>query len=108
VSAPDARQAHYARRFAGGLSLQFTNPMIVLFFFPVLPQFISPARDFAPQFVPLVLTYGALLIVIHCGYALFACRARTWPGSNRGPRLMIRASGVAFIAFGAALATANR
>ena len=88
--------------------MQLTNPKAIFFFLSVFPQFIETTGDYAAQFTVLVLTYGALVIVIHCGYALSADRARAWLGSPRGGRLVNRMGGAAFVAFGAALATARR
>ncbi|HEU5041420.1 MAG TPA: LysE family translocator, partial [Gemmatimonadales bacterium] len=96
------------RRFLEGLSLQLTNPKAIFFFLSVFPQFIDRSRDFGSQFALLVLTYSTLVIVIHCGYALTAQRAKRWLTSERGGRAVNRAGGAAFVFFGAALATARR
>jgi len=96
------------RRFLEGLSLQLTNPKAIFFFLSVFPQFIDRSRDFGGQFALLVLTYSLLVIVIHCGYALTAQRAKRWLTSERGGRAVNRAGGAAFVFFGAALATARR
>ena len=95
-------------RFAEGFTMQVTNPKAIFFFLSVFPQFIDTTGDYALQFMQLVLTYGALVVVIHCGYALSAGRARAWVGSPRGGRLVNRIGGAAFMVFGAALATAKR
>ncbi|HEX6107649.1 MAG TPA: LysE family transporter [Gemmatimonadales bacterium] len=107
----EERAAHPAsagRRFAEGLSLQLTNPKAIFFFLSVFPQFIDPTRGYGAQFALLVLTYSTLVVVIHCGYALTAERARRWLGSTRGGRAVNRVGGAAFVCFGAALATAKR
>lgn len=103
-----ARGASLPRRFAEGFTMQVTNPKAIFFFLSVFPQFIDTTGDHAAQFTLLVLTYGALVIVIHCGYALSAGRARAWLGSPRVGRLVNRIGGAAFMVFGAALATARR
>lgn len=103
-----AHEAGFARRFAEGLSLQLTNPKAIFFFLSVFPQFIEPERSYAGQFALLVLTYSALVVLIHCLYALTARRARGWLSSEHGGRLLNRIGGATFVFFGAALATAKR
>ncbi|MET1078066.1 MAG: LysE family translocator [Pseudomonas sp.] len=103
-----AARPRFGRRFVEGLSLQLTNPKAIFFFLSVFPQFIDPGRDYAVQFASLVLTYSALVVLIHCGYALFAQRAKGWLSAPRGGRLLNRLGGATFIGFGAALATAKR
>jgi threonine/homoserine/homoserine lactone efflux protein len=103
-----ARASSWQRRFAAGLSLQVTNPKAVIFFLSAFPQFIDPGRNFVAQFVILVATYAALVVVIHSIYARFAGHARRWLATERGARTVNRVAGTAFVAFGAALATAKR
>lgn len=100
--------AGIGRRFVEGLSLQLTNPKAIFFFLSVFPQFIDRTRDFGGQFAVLVLTYSTLVILIHCGYAVTAQRAKRWLASERGGRAVNRVGGAAFVFFGAALATARR
>ncbi|MDC8760025.1 LysE family translocator [Janthinobacterium fluminis] len=103
-----AQPAGFGRRFAEGISLQLTNPKAIFFFLSVFPQFIDASAHYAAQFSALVLTYAALVVLIHCLYALFAQRARGWLVSERGGRLFNRAGGATFVCFGALLATARR
>lgn len=103
-----AAPAGPGRRFLEGLSLQLTNPKAIFFFLSVFPQFIDRPRPFGVQFALLVVTYGALVILIHCAYALTAQRARRWLTSERGGRAVNRVGGAAFVFFGAALATSRR
>lgn len=105
---PSAHEASFGRRFFEGLSLQLTNPKAIFFFLSVFPQFIDPDAHYALQFAALVLTYSTLVVVIHCLYALFAQKAKTWLTSERGGRTVNRAAGATFVFFGAALATAER
>lgn len=93
--------------FLESLSLQFTNPKAIFFFLSVLPQFIDHQAPHVPQLVLLVLSYAALVILIHSGYALCAQRARQWLKSERGGRTLNRVGGATFMAFGAMLATAR-
>ncbi len=107
-AAQDAHQASFGKRFVEGLSLQLTNPKVIFFFLSVFPQFIEPTGPFVLQFAALVLTYSALVVLIHCLYALFAKRAQHWLTSPRGGRIVNRAAAVTFIFFGTMLATAKR
>jgi threonine/homoserine/homoserine lactone efflux protein len=103
-----SQEARFGKRFMEGLTLQFTNPKAIFFFLSVFPQFIQPGKSYAWQFLALVLTYGALVVVIHCVYALFAHRAKRWLTSERGGRMVNKAAGASFVCFGAALAAAKR
>jgi threonine/homoserine/homoserine lactone efflux protein len=103
-----AHAARFNTRFLEGLSLQLTNPKAIFFFLSVFPQFIDPAAGYAAQFTMLVLTYSGLVVVIHCGYALFAKRAQRWLTSARGGAVVNRTASVAFMLFGGALAMAQR
>jgi threonine/homoserine/homoserine lactone efflux protein len=103
-----AHEASFSKRFLEGLSLQLTNPKAIFFFLSIFPQFIDPAAAYAQQFVLLVLTYSALVVVIHCTYAFTAQRAKAWLTSERGGRVVNKAGAVTFMFFGAALATAKK
>ena len=103
-----AHEASFGRRFLEGLSLQLTNPKAIFFFLAVFPQFIDPAHHYATQFTALVLTYSALVVTIHSGYAFFARRAKGWLTSERGGRAVNKSAGATFVFFGAVLATAER
>ncbi len=104
----DSHEASFTRRFAEGLTLQFTNPKAIFFFLSVFPQFIDPAEGYAVQFTLLVLSYSALVVAIHSLYALFAQKARGWFNSPRGGSLINRLGAVTFLIFGALMATARR
>jgi threonine/homoserine/homoserine lactone efflux protein len=103
-----AHKASFGKRFIEGLSLQVTNPKAIFFFLSMFPQFIRPDKSYAFQFAALVLMYGALVVVIHCSYALFARRAKSWLTSERGGRAVNRTAGATFMLFGATLASAKR
>ncbi len=101
-------EASFSRRFIEGIALQLTNPKAIFFFLSVLPQFMDPAKNYAFQFASLVLTYSALVVVIHCMYAFFAKHAKRWLTSERGGRAVNKTAGATFIFFGAALATVKK
>jgi len=103
-----ARPGGFAQRLLEGLTLQLTNPKAIFFFLSVFPQFIDPAKDFALQFTTLVLTYSALVVVIHTTYAVFAKRTRRWLASERGGCTINLAASATFVFFGTALAIAKR
>lgn len=103
-----AQEAGFLRRFVEGISLQLTNPKAIFFFLSVFPQFIESSLSYAMQFSVLVLTYSALVILIHCFYAFFAQRAKVWLTSEKGGRTVSKAGGATFVFFGAALAAAKR
>jgi len=94
-----AKPASVRRRFVEGVTLQFTNPKAIFFFLSVFPQFIRPGASFAPQFAALVLSYGLIVVLIHCGYAACAQYARRWLASSTGGRLLQRVAGTVFILF---------
>ena len=96
------------RYFTKALTLSLTNPKAIFFFLSVFPQFIEPGQAYWPQFLLLVLSYSALVVLIHCAYALGAQGARRWLASERGGRLVNRAAALTFMGFGAALALARR
>lgn len=108
VASEQAHQASFKRRFLEGLSLQLTNPKAIFFFLSVFPQFIEGEAGFVGQFALLVLTYAALVVVIHTGYALFAHQARAWLTSERGGRTVNRLGGATFMCFGVALTFARK
>ncbi len=101
-------EARFVRRFMEGLALQLTNPKAVFFFLSVFPQFIDPTEAYATQFARLVLTYSALVVVIHLLYAALAKRARSWLTSERGGLIVNRTAASTFAFFGVVLATAKR
>jgi threonine/homoserine/homoserine lactone efflux protein len=92
-------------RFVEALGLQLTNPKVVVFFLSVFPQFVAAGEARLPQFAVLVLTYAALILVIHSAYALTARRSRPWLASERGLRVVQRIGGGTFVCFGVALAS---
>ena len=108
VASEQAHQASFKRRFLEGLSLQLTNPKAIFFFLSVFPQFIEGEAGFVRQFALLVLTYAALVVVIHTGYARFAHQARAWLTSEHGGRTVNRLGGATFMCFGVALTFARK
>jgi threonine/homoserine/homoserine lactone efflux protein len=104
----DVQAGSIKRRFIEGITLQFTNPKAIFFFLSVFPQFIAPQSNYALQFAQLVLTYWALVVLIHCIYAAFAQKARSYFTSHAGGRLINRTAGSVFIVFGVLLALSKQ
>lgn len=98
----------FGRRYVEGIALQLTNPKVIFFFLSIFPQFIDASDRYTTQFATLVMTYSALVVLIHLLYAVMANRAKGLLTSAKGSRAVNRAGGVTFILFGAALANANR
>jgi len=103
-----AGSASARRRFAEGITLQLTNPKAIFFFLSVFPQFITPGPNYTLQFAKLVLTYALLVVVIHCVYAAFAQKARSYFTSEKGGRIVNRTAGSVFVVFGALLALSRQ
>lgn len=104
----DPSADRFGRRFIEGITIQLTNPKVVLFFLSIFPQFIDPTAAYGVQFAVLSLTYAGIVVAVHLVYALFAKRARRWLVSERGGRIMNRTAGTTFLFFGGVLATAHR
>lgn len=105
---PDHQSDRFAKRFTEGVTIQLTNPKVVLFFLSIFPQFIDPELSYLTQFILLSVTYALIVVVVHLLYALFARRGRRWLLSERGGRVMNRTAGTMFLFFGGVLATAHR
>ncbi len=95
-------------QFVEGLTLQLTNPKAVFFFMSIFPQFVDYSSGHMAQFLLLVVTYSALVVVIHVLYACLAKRVRSWLSSERGGRTVNRIGGGTFMFFGIGLASATK
>lgn len=89
--------------YRGGLWISLSNPKLIIFAAALFPQFIDPARAFAPQMTILVVSF----LVIECGwYAVYACGGRSlsgWLREQRRQRLFDRITGSIFVSFGLVL-----
>jgi len=95
-------------QFIEGATIQLTNPKAVFFFMSVFPQFVDYSANYIGQFTLLVVTYSSLNIIIHFLYAYLAKSARNWFSSEKGGKIINRASGTTFIFFGVGLLSASR
>ena len=86
--------------FTRGILLQLTNPVLIIFFFSMFPQFIDQDGSFWGQSVLLSLLYALTLVVIHAGYAAAAAYARHLLTGKRGLLWVNRLGGFFFLAFG--------
>ena len=78
--------------FTRGILLQLTNPVLIIFFFSMFPQFIDQDGSFWGQSV--------LLSLLHAGYAAAAAYARHLLTGKRGLLWVNRIGGFFFLAFG--------
>ncbi len=89
--------------FFEGILLQLSNPNALLFFLSVLPQFIDHSQAYLPQFLLLVMTFCALMVLVHGSYAVLAHRAKRWINGGGG-RLLNQVGGMLFMGLGVFLA----
>ncbi len=94
-------------RFAEGLSTQLLNPKAIFFFLSVFPQFIDNTQNYQIQFFTLVLTYCAVLALIHTLYAVLASKAKMLFSSGKYSKAVNRTGGSVFIFFGISLAASK-
>jgi len=95
-------------QFLEGLTLQLTNPKAVFFFMSIFPQFVDFTKDYQSQFVIFVITYSALVVLIHFVYAYLAKSSRRWLSSAKGGKTVNRFGGGTFVFFGIGLASASK
>lgn len=101
------RRSSVRSRFFEGLGITALNPKPIVFFLSLFPQFIDPAAAYIPQFALLALTFSALVVVIHCGYAATATLARDKLRTPRGSEVINKVSGGVFVCFGLALTSSK-
>jgi homoserine/homoserine lactone efflux protein len=89
--------------FLQGFWVILSNPKMLLVFGALIPQFISPERDFASQLTFLVVVFMVLAAIFDGAYALLAGSAGSWLSRTR-IRLVERISGSCLIAGGLWLA----
>ncbi len=83
--------------FMEGITLQMTNPLLIMFFLSLFPQFIDTALPYVPQFCILTFTYFALVLAIHTGYSLVTSHYRVLLKSRTMTQLIYRLGGSLFI-----------
>jgi threonine/homoserine/homoserine lactone efflux protein len=98
---PPLRSRHAL--FATGLLTGLSNPKLIAFSAALFPQFIDPARPFAPQLVLLVASFVVIESFWYGAYALGGARLARWLEPARRRRFFNRATGLLFMGFGASL-----
>lgn len=83
--------------FLEGVTLQMTNPMLIMFFISLFPQFIDPKLSYGMQYCVLALTYFGLIFCIHSGYSIVTSRFRGLLAGERTSRWIYRIGGSIFI-----------
>lgn len=83
--------------FMEGITLQMTNPLLIMFFLSLFPQFIDTTLPYVPQFVGFSATYFFLVIIIHSLYSLVTSHYRTLLKSQRMTQLIYRLGGTLFM-----------
>ena len=97
-----ARQPESAlRRFSKASTITMLNPKSILFFVAFVPQFINPARTFAPQAAILLVTFVMLAMLNAWVYMFFAgLLGRRLESQTAQPRIGV-ASGSVLLGAGA-------
>lgn len=88
------RPVHF---FLEGIMLQMTNPMLIMFFVSLFPQFVNPSMPTTPQYILLSMTYFGLILLIHSGYSLVTTAFRGFLSNDRVNTWIYRIGGSIFI-----------
>ena len=86
-----------------GFLVGISNPKLLIFAAAFFPQFIDPARAWAPQFALMVATFVGVELFFYSIYALGGRKLADRLMHGVWRRWLNRASGVVFMGFGAAL-----
>jgi len=89
--------------YGTGLVTGLSNPKLIVFAAALFPQFIDPARAFAPQLAILI---GSFMLIECFWYAAYALGGRSlarWLAPANRRRLFNRLTGALFVGFGGAL-----
>lgn len=102
---PHLARAGAKKAFRDGIVVEVLNVKTAMFFIAFIPQFVSPAHAFAPQFILLgsicvLLNTSADLVAVFAASRFLASDAKA-----RRERLLSRVSGVVMIALGLFVAT---
>lgn len=84
-----------------GITLQMTNPMLIMFFVSLFPQFIDHDLAFVPQVVVMTVTYFCTVFCIHFCYGWIASNFRRLLSTPKAAKV-INCVGGAFFLFLAA------
>lgn len=102
VAAPQEKRS-LAALYAAGLGTGLSNPKLIIFCAALFPQFLDPARPFAPQLSILVASFVVIEGFWYSCYALGGRSLARWLAPANRQRLFNRATGLVFIGFGGVL-----
>lgn len=80
-----------------GVTLQMTNPQLIMFFISLFPQFIDHNLSFAPQVCLMTLAYFCMVFCIHCTYGWIASNFRYMLSTPKAARVINCVGGSFFI-----------
>lgn len=80
-----------------GVTLQLTNPMLIMFFVSLFPQFIDHELSFLPQVCVMTVTYFCTVFLIHCGYGWIASNFRRLLSTPQAAKVINCVGGAFFL-----------
>lgn len=89
--------AQKGRLLLQGVTLQMTNPMLIMFFISLFPQFLDAQLNYALQVAVMSVTYFLLVCGIHFGYAWVASNFRHLLSTPKAARVINCVGGTIFI-----------
>ena len=89
--------AQKGRLWLQGVTLQMTNPMLIMFFISLFPQFLDANLNYVLQVAVMSATYFSLVCVIHLGYAWVAANFRHLLSTPKAARIINCVGGTIFI-----------
>ncbi len=89
--------AQRGRLWLQGVTLQMTNPMLIMFFISLFPQFLDHELNYVGQVAIMSMTYFSLVCVIHLGYGWVAANFRHLLSTPKAARIINCVGGTIFI-----------
>ena len=80
-----------------GITLQMTNPMLIMFFVSLFPQFIDHELAFVPQVVVMTVTYFCTVFCIHFCYGWIASNFRRLLSTPKAAKVINCVGGTFFL-----------
>lgn len=80
-----------------GITLQMTNPMLIMFFVSLFPQFIDHELAFVPQVVVMTVTYFCTVFCIHFCYGWIASNFRRLLSTPKAAKVINCVGGAFFL-----------
>ena len=80
-----------------GITLQMTNPMLIMFFVSLFPQFIDHELAFVPQVVVMTVTYFCTVFCIHFCYGWIASNFRPLLSTPKAAKVINCVGGAFFL-----------